>query len=368
MKTLFNTWKKTSIALTVTGAIVMQASAAAADYFILGADPEKNSGVYQLTIDSYADKKYQIEQLIATQDPSYIAISNDYKALVAVNEEPNSGAFAYSYQAGNWSAAASIEGLGDYPCHISWNQNTNLVSVATYVSPNYSILDFDGKNFSLSGQIINSGKGPHERQDAPHPHWMGWSPEGKFLYGVDLGTDSIFQFSPKNGVWMSTVAAKLQAGDGPRHLAFHPTKNYAYVLNELSNTLVAYQQSGVDGSLTQIQRINTLSTDKKSQAAAIRLSADGKFIYLTNRGENSIAVFKVLTSGKVELVQHISTNGNWPRDFNFSYDQAHLLVANRLSNNIAVYSRDKNTGKLTDLGFEIKAENVKFVQGVPAGY
>ncbi|EWH12117.1 hypothetical protein DS2_00300 [Catenovulum agarivorans DS-2] len=366
MKIFLNTWKKTAIA--ASAAICLHAPAQAADYFILGADSETESGVYQLTIESYTNKAYQLERLIATQDPSYIAMSSDYQSLFAVNEEANSGVFAFNYTNGHWTKAGQIEGLGDYPCYVSWNGIRNQLAVATYVSPNYSVIDYTDNQLSLSGQVIHSGAGPHKRQEAPHPHWMGWSPEGQFLYGVDLGTDQILQFSQQNGQWNAKVAASLQAGDGPRHLAFHPTKNYAYVLNELSNTLVAYEQSVVDGSLTQIQRVNTLSTDKKSQAAAIRLSADGKFIYLTNRGENSIAVFKVLNSGEVQLVQHISTNGNWPRDFNFSYKQDYLLVANRKSDNLAVYSRDKDTGKLTDLAFDIKADNVKFVQGVPAGY
>ncbi|MER2492096.1 lactonase family protein [Catenovulum sediminis] len=338
--------------------------------FIIGADakPDK-SGVYHLQIDSFEKQQYSLKRVIDTQDPSYITLSEDGRTLFAVNEEANSGAFVFNYQnqQNGWQAVTSLTGLGDYPCHISYNEQSGLVSIANYVSPHTLLLDYNADNrkltevtrFKHSG---NSGKSVHQRQEAPHPHWMGWSPDGKFLYAVDLGIDEVKQYQQKDGEWLVSTAAKLQAGDGPRHLAFHPTRNFAYLLNELSNTLVVYQQDLKSGALKQIQRVGTLQSDKPTNSAAIRLSSDGRFVYVSNRGENSIAVFKTQPNGKVEMIQSISTAGDWPRDFNFNLEENYLLVANLRSGNIEVFERNTKTGLLVHTDFSIPLATAKFIQ------
>lgn len=354
--------------LALASSFIQSANAEILEFAVSSDDKGDKSGVYKVQIDT-TNQAYKVDQIIKTTDPSYIDIDSASQRIFAVNEEPNSGAFVYRLNKDKWQLETQLMGLGDYPCHISFNSMTNMVSVATYVSPHVSLLEYKENKLNLVKTFKHQGKGKLPRQDSPHPHWSGWSPEGKFLYSVDLGIDEIkhYYFDENSQAWASKTAVKLDAGDGPRHLAFHPYRNFAYLINEISNTLVVLEQDLLTGQLSVKQRLNTLDPNwtKHSQAAAIRLSDDGQYIYVANRGENSIAVFKIDQLGEAKHIQSISTGGNWPRDFNFSENQDYILVGNKKDHKLNLFTRDVKTGLLAATNISVPIKTPKFVEFWP---
>ncbi|HEY0710797.1 MAG TPA: beta-propeller fold lactonase family protein, partial [Polyangia bacterium] len=148
-------------------------------------------------------------------------------------------------------------------------------------------------------------------------------------------------------------SAKVPAGGGPRHIAFHPTKNVVYTNNELSSAVTVFALDPEKGSMTELQTIKTTPADfsGSNDTAEILVSGDGRFVYVSNRGHNSIATFSIDgDKGMLTLVEHTSTQGNWPRDFKFDPSGKFLLVAHQKSNDVVVFNVDKGTGKLTASG------------------
>ncbi|WAJ71223.1 lactonase family protein [Catenovulum adriaticum] len=333
----------------------------------------EKSGVYQLTLQTDDLSAYQLDLLFAVENPSYLNVEPNGEIFVSVGA-PKGGVVIYKPSANTsdkeqYKLAAQLMELGNNACHVSYHPTEDLVSLAFYSSPFTKLLTYKSNTGQINElhQFTHEGKSITSRQRKPHPHWSGWSPEGRFLYAVDLGTDEVKQYTKSNGQWKMQTAAKLDAGDGPRHLAFHPTHSKAYLLNELSNSLVVFEQDLTTGELNRVQKISTLKPDftEHSQAAAIRISADGRFVYVSNRGENTIAAFKVLQSGLVEHIQTISTGSDWPRDFNFSAEQDYLLVANTRGDQVNLFKRNSKTGRLTNTSMAYPIAAPKFVQASP---
>ncbi|MCU4677266.1 lactonase family protein [Catenovulum sp. 2E275] len=326
----------------------------------------QQSGVYQLTLDSTKPADYQLELLFANPSPSYLYVEKSGKILVSTGDSQAGVAIYDKNEQGQYQLLNQLMGLGNNACHISYNSAQNLISLAFYSSPFAKLVSYNAQTQDLSQlhQFTHTGSSVTERQTEPHPHWSGWSPEGKFLYAIDLGIDEVKQYFYQNEQWNMRTAATLDAGDGPRHIAFHPTLNQVYLLNELSNTLVVFEQNLTSGKLARKQKVSTLSAGFKahSQASAIRISNDGRFVYVSNRGEDTIAVFKVLADGQVKHIQSATSGGHWPRDFNFSIDQDFILVANTRGDALSLLARDAQTGLLTDTGHTYPIATPKFVE------
>jgi 6-phosphogluconolactonase len=185
--------------------------------------------------------------------------------------------------------------------------------------------------------------------------------DDRFLYAVDLGLDAIIAYPlDENGIAGEPhIAMNMDPGDGPRHLIFHPTKDLAFVINELSNSVVSMTVDPVSGTFEKIDKQSTLPEGytETSYCADIHISDDGKYLYGSNRGHNSIAVFSISESGALILLETESVRGEWPRNFALSPDGKHLLVANQHTNNVTVFSIDPETGLLNYTGNELKVFN-----------
>lgn len=186
---------------------------------------------------------------------------------------------------------------------------------------------------------------------APRAHSIWFTSEG--FYSVDLGTDEILysplDFEKGKIIKKGSHKVTLAKGAGPRHLAFHPNKRWVYSINELNSTVSSFAIAN-DNKLIPVNSQSTLPSDYdgKNYPADIRISGDGKFLYATNRGHNSVVIFSINSStGELSLTGHESTRGDWPRNFSLSPNGKYLLVANQKSNNIISFSRDKHSGLLT---------------------
>jgi 6-phosphogluconolactonase len=259
---------------------------------------------------------------------------------------------------------------GSSPCHVTLDKANKYLFSANYHKGETSAypLNAEGSIAKASALVVHEGSGPNKtRQEKPHAHYSALTPDEKYLCVIDLGIDKLLVYSVNNGKLAKHNELSLKPGCGPRHMAFHPSKKFAYLLTELSSEVVVLGYNEAEGSFNILQYTSALPEDFKdeSSGSAIHLSPDGNFVYAANRGHDSIAVFSVdNSSGKLTFVTHTSTEGSAPRDFTIAPGGNYLIAANQDSNNIVPFSIDKSTGKLTRVSDTVAIANpvcIKFL-------
>jgi len=286
---------------------------------------------------------------IVLDDPSYLCMSDDKKTLYAVSEKDD-GAVA-SVDVATKAITSIHPTFGSAPCHLT--RAGNFIYCANYMEGTLYTGAIDEKN----GQILpgfrsvaHYGKGvnPH-RQEKAHVHYTNLTPDGKYLAVCDLGLDKIifYPYDKANGISLGEKSTNTPAGAGPRHIAFSADGKKLYSNMEMGNLLLTYEYN--DGHLNLIDTVSTVPADfeKNSNTAAIRVSPDGKFVAVSNRGHDSVAYFKIAADGKPELVDYIKTKA-CPRDFAFSPDGKFIIAASQNESTVGVYTIDD--GKVTDAG------------------
>ncbi len=332
----------------------------------------KSKGIYVYKFNSKNGEVEWVSNTDSSFNPSFLRISTNGKFLYAVNEISRQKAglvAAYSFNAQNGSLTfINQQSSGsENPCHISLTKDGKWLAVANYTGGSLATfrVNDNGSIQPFTQHIVHKGKGTNpERQEKAHVHSAFFSPDEKFLLTPDLGTDqvSVYQFS-KNVSKPLTPASipfiKTKPGSGPRHLDFSPNGKYLFVLEELSGSISAFSYN--NGSTKLIQTIATHPSTFNGQpgSADIHLSPDGKFLYASNRGEeNNIAIFSVdAITGKLILVGYQPTKGEHPRNFMIDPTGNYLLVANKNTNNIVVFKRDKITGLLQETLQQIEVPN-----------
>jgi len=292
-----------------------------------------------------------------SDNPSFLAKSKDNKYLLAVNEINNEEGVgtieSFEIKGDSLAFINKSSTGGAHPCFVSIN-DSDFVLVANYTGGNVGLLQLNekGELSDLLDVEQHIGKGTTGRQEGPHAHSAWFESVGEGVISVDLGT---------NELWLSRldtdslkllpsgqIKLSMSEGAGPRHLVFHPNNKWIYVVNELSGTvtLVQKNEEGIYETGVSISTLPAGYTEPNT-CADIHISSDGKFLYASNRGHNSIVIFGVnSTDGSLSLIGHESTRGDGPRNFSLSPDESYLLVANQLTQNIVSFKRDKTTGML----------------------
>ena len=354
-------------------ALILHLSGFSQDYYLfIGTYTNGNSkGIYVYQFNAATGHFKSISE-ISSKNPSYLAISPNGKYLYAVNENGSTtagsvSAFSFDKSKGQLELLNQQSSGGADPCYITENNSAQWIFVANYSGGSLAALPVrpDGKIDSAAQIIQQEGKGViTERQEMAHVHSTVLSPDQHYLFTADLGNDReyIYRFDP--GKKQPLTAAKdsfvtLRPGSGPRHFTFHPTKPFAYLINELSGTVDAFDYA--NGQLDQIQEISSHPADFKGEkgSADIHVSPDGRFLYATNRGDaNSIAIYSIdQANGKLKLAGIQSTMGKHPRNFMIDPTGHFLLIANRDSDNIVIFTINSKTGLLTATGEQISIPN-----------
>lgn len=327
-----------------------------------------SKGIYAYRFDPAGGQLTAIGVAAETVDPSFLAVHPSGRYLYAVNEISNfngevSGAvsaFAVNAKSGSLKFLNQVPTRGAGPCYVSLDKTGFYVLVANYDSG--SIASFpvhgDGSLGTASGFVQHSGTGPNkQRQEGPHAHWIGTSPDNRFALAVDLGLDQVivYGFDAGTGVFTPTLSgfAKVKPGSGPRHLAFHPNDKFAYVLSEMASTVSVFSYHAKDSSFSPLQTVSTLPSDYSApnDAAEIAVHPSGKFLYASNRGHDSIAIFAInQKKGTLKSLGQVLTGGKTPRHFAIDPTGAYLLAENQESNNIVIFHIDPATGGLTPTG------------------
>lgn len=327
-------------------------------------------GIYQATFDAATGKLGEPSLAGEAVNPSFLAIHPSGKFLYAVGEiadfegQKTGGvtAFAIDPATGNLTRLNQQSSMGTGPCHITVDKAGTTAFVANYGGGSCASLPIgpDGKLAPAASGIQHEGKSVNEkRQTAPHAHSINLDPANRFAFVADLGLDKVLVYkvdAAKHTLTPNTPpSASVAPGSGPRHFAFHPSGKTAYVINELANTVTAFAYDAEKGVLTEIQTINTLPADftGTSYTAEVVAHPSGKFLYGSNRGHDSLAVFQIDAAGKLTAAGHVPTGGKTPRNFNVDPTGKWILAGNQGSGTVTVFAVDQGTGMLTPTGQSI---------------
>ena len=328
----------------------------------------KSEGIYLYRLNLSSGELTHLATTSGVVNPSFLALAPSRRYLYAVNEvEEFAGkrsgalsAFAVDRRTGELRLLNQQPSLGGAPCYVVVDRAGRFVLVANYVGGNVAVLPVrsDGSLGEATevkqdfGSSINA-----ERQEGPHAHCIVLDPANRFAYACDLGTDKImiFRFDARRGKLIPNGRPWVQVkpGAGPRHLTFHPGGNYAYVINEMHATITAFAHDRAEGNLEAVQTVPALPKGftGANTSADIHVSPDGRFLYCSNRGHDSIATFKIdPRNGELTFIAHESTGGKTPRNFAIDPTGAFLLVANQNSDAIVTFRLDPKTGRLSATG------------------
>jgi len=323
-----------------------------------------SQGIYRYAFDSEAGRiNPEPQQVVKTVSPSWLVLSADQRQLFVVNETPQGHASSFSVSSkGEITPLNQVATRGDEPTHASLSRDQRYLFVANYAvapDPGGSLVVIpvarDGKLKDAVQQVRHKPSGVNpERQAGAHVHSVVLSPDGSHLYASDLGADKVFIYRYDGASVDRPLSAAIPAsvelppGSGPRHLLFDAKGQHAYLTLEMSAEVVMFDVK--DDALHERQRLPlTEQNDAAAKAAgALHLSADGRFLYVSNRGTaNEIVVFSVgKDDGQLTFLQRRSVEGDHPREFALDPSDKFLLVANQKSNQIVVMRRDPRTGKL----------------------
>lgn len=318
------------------------------------------------------------------ENPSYLAFSNDNSFLYAVSEtnefSGNAGggvaAYAVCKETGSLDLINVQPTKSKGPCHLAADRENKYVITANYGEGTLSVfpLNKDGSIAPLARTLILCGpkNTAGGRQDKAHTHYVGFTPDERFLFAVDLGIDQVvlYDYDKKNEVLADAVGTiRVKPGSGPRHIAFHPDGIYAYLINELSSDIVVFSYDHC--SFHHLQSISALPKDfhGESYGGAIHISPDGRYLYATNRGYDSIAVFRIeKKTGLLELIANAPSFGKFPRDFCIDPTGRFMYVANQNSDIITLFRINMELGIPVPLYYKINIPSpacVKIVELSP---
>jgi 6-phosphogluconolactonase len=334
-----------------------------------GVVPSTAKGVYVFKMNGRTGALSQV-QVFDLENPSWVTVDANASHLYATSEvtswkgASNTGgitAFAINAATGNLTAINDQATGGSIPAHVIVDPSGKFVVVANYIGANWTVLPITagGGLGPVSGTFTATGHGPNTaRQEAPHPHETMFDPAGTFAFGPDLGTDRVWSWK------LNTVSgmlvpnsnldhAQVASGSGPRHMSFHPSGRFVYVIDEMVSSITAFTYDAAHGTFIWLQTVSTLPPDftGTSACAEIIVHPSGKFVYGSNRGHNSIVGFRIdQTTGKLTLIGWTSTQGAFPRGFGIDPSGRLMLVGNQNSDTVVPFRISATSGKLHPTG------------------
>ncbi len=357
--------------LLLLAASASLASAQSADLKVyIGTYTNQGSkGIYLAHLNTATGALSAPELAAEIPNPTFLTIHPSSKFLYAANEIGNyngerSGsvsAFSIDPSTGKLTLLNTVSSKGQGPCHVSTDAKGRFCFAANYgggTVASYTIAP-DGKLSEAVSAIQHEGKGANpKRQERPHAHSINASPDGRFAIAADLGIDEfiVYAVDQKTGALARHSSVKTAPGAGPRHFAFHPKLARAYAINELNSTVAAFQWDAKAGTLKELATISSLpaGVTVTNYPAEIRVHPSGRFLYGSNRGHNSIALFSLDAKGLPAFVDTFPSGGANPRNFNIDPSGRWLLSANQNTGNVVVFSIDPKTGRLKDTGNKIE--------------
>lgn len=330
----------------------------------------KAKGIYAVRFDSSTGKVGKPELAVETTSPSFVALHPTGRYLYAANEVGNFGgersasvtAFSIDNATGKMKELNAVASGGTSACYVACDKKGTRLFVANYGTGSLAAMPIveGGKLEPRTSFFELDGKGPNEkRQNGSHAHSIQPSPDNRFVLLADLGSDRmyVYRFDGKVLTPNDPPYATLDPGSGPRHFAFHPNGRHVYAINELLNTVTAFEWDAKKGVLTKKATVTTLPSgfSGESHTAEVVVHPNGRFLYGSNRGHDSLAMFRIGSKGELTSIGHTPTQGSTPRNFALDPTGNWLFAANQRSDNVVLFRVDTKTGALTPTGdtFEV---------------
>ncbi len=331
----------------------------------------KSKGIYAYRVDPATEVIEELGLVAETPNPTFLALHPSGHFLYAANEiadfqATKAGsitAYRIDPATGHLSAIGAASTVGSGPCHLNVDSTGRQVVFANYGSGSVGSLPLrENGGFGPNGtffQHLGASVNP-QRQKEPHGHSINFSPDGRFAFACDLGTDEIraYHFGPATGLSAAPdLLTKAVSGGGPRHLTFSPDGRFAYVNNEMLSSVTAFRYDAGAGRLKPLQTLSTLPDgfSGNSSTAEVRTSPNGQWLFVSNRGHDSLARFRIAAAnGTLTPAGHVPTGGKTPRNFCPTPDGKFLWAANQDTDNITVFRMNQDSGELTRTGQELK--------------
>ena len=369
------------VAALLAGTCTAQTATARSPLVYVGTYTDHGSlGIYGYRFDPATGQLTSLGLAAESSEPSFLTVDPSRKFLYAANEvlsykqQPTGAvsAFAIDGQTGKLSLLNEVSSGDEGPAHVTMDRTGKYVLVANYTRGSVAVLPVlpDGRLGEASAFVQHKGSSVNpERQLGPHAHAIEMSPDNRFAIVADLGLDEliVYPFDVTDGTLGTPHAVKIAPGSGPRHLTFGPRGRFLYLISELRSTVTVFSFDEADGNLHELQTISTLPKGfaEKSAAAEIRIHPSGKFLYASNRGHDSIAVFAIdQAKGTLTSIEFAPTRGKTPRNFAIDFAGTWLLVANQNSDSVVSFRIDAKTGKLTAADQTVTISNPVCVQFV----
>lgn len=334
--------------------------------FISAFAPGNQGAIHAYQLDQASSTLKLLNKTTGVENPFFLALSPDRKFLYSIHaakfggkEPEHVAAFQLQGRAGELKPLNRVSSKGTASCYLQVDATGKTLLVANYTSGDVASLPIngDGSLQEAATFIKHSGSSVNPtRQKEPHAHAIITSPDNKFVYAADLGLDQVLCY--RLDAATSKLApndppfAKSPAGAGPRHLTFHPNGRFLYVINELLNSVTVFSYMASSGRLTELQTISTLPSDFKgtSYCADLKITPNGKFLYGTNRGHDSIACYQIGDDGRLSVLGIEPSLGKGPQNLAINPDGSLLICANMPGKNVALFKIDSSSGKLTSAG------------------
>jgi 6-phosphogluconolactonase len=341
-----------------------------------------SKGIYVYRFDSSTGELNSLGLAAESAEPSFLAVDSSGRFLYSVNEtetfngQPTGAVSAFAIQpnSGKLSLLNQVSSRGTDPAHVTLDRTGKYALVANYTSGSVAVFALlkDGRLGEVTSFVQHKGSSVNpERQKGPHAHAIALSPDNRFAVVADLGLDELLVYSfdaAKGTLGTQPQVVKASPGTGPRHLVFSTDGRFLYMLNEMQSSVVAYSYDATSGAIHELQTISSLPKGFSSEntAAEIEIDPSGKFLFASNRGDDSIAVFAIDShTGMLTHVETDSTGGKTPRNFAIDPTGSWLLAANQDSDDIVVFRIDQKTGHLKASGDVLKVPSpvcLKFVE------
>lgn len=342
---------------------------------------ERSQGIYVFPFDPATGQLGPRRLAAETPNPTYVTFSPSGRVLYAVNEiylfhGAASGAvsaFRIDPATGGLAFLNQVEAHGTGTCYACVDRAGDHLLAANFGSGSAAVFPLEpgGRLRPASAVVQDTGSGPNPRQAGPHAHAINLSPDERFAIVSEFGTDrlALFRFDSDRGTLTPAEPPHLplRPGSAPRHLAFHPSHPVAYSLNEIDNTITVLAWNATRGSLRELQNVSTLPSgfSGRNTAAEVIVHPSGRFLYASNRGNQSLAVFSIDNSGRIALAGHVSCGGRTPRGFAVDPDGRWLIAANQDTHNLVVFAVDEHTGMPVPTGQVVEVRTpvcVKFLR------
>ncbi|MDA1178942.1 MAG: lactonase family protein [Planctomycetota bacterium] len=351
--------------------------------FVSAFAPGEQGAIVAFRLNIATGRLESVHRTGGIENPFFIAVSPDQKYLYSIHaksfgssEAEEVVAFKLEGRTGQLTMLNRQSSRGSASCFLQVDAQGKTVLLANFSSGSVAALPIasDGKLGEITSFIQHTGASVDEsRQTAPHAHSLITCPNNRYAYSADLGLDKLLCYRLDTARSMLTPNVqpfvRTAPGAGPRHLTFHPNGKYLYAINELSNSVTQFDFDPTTGMLIEKQTISTLPTDfvetSSSYCADLKITPDGRFLYGTNRGHNSIAAYRISDDGRLTLIAIEPSLGAGPQNLAITPGGEHLLCANMPGNNLAIFQIDSQTGMLKSVGAPVETPSPSCIQLVP---